>query len=91
MVRVGIYQARPDSDPQLGWTQIATITADRQQLTTAGDPDKLAEILKLTVPRPGEPGQSLTSHEHPEAWAAGLPTALRGPVIIARVEAPAAA
>ena len=44
-----------------------------------------------SVPHPGEPGQSLTSHEHPEAWAARLPTALRGPVIIARVEAPAAA
>lgn len=86
MVRVGIYQTRPDDDPQLGWTRIATITANGDQFSTDGDPAQLRTILELTVPHPHEPGQPLTRQQDPEAWANALPAVLRGPAVIATTD-----
>lgn len=86
MVRVGIYQTRPDDDPQLGWTRIATITANGHELNTEGDAEQLRQILELTVPHPHDSGQSLTRQQDPEAWANGLPAVLRGPAVIATTD-----
>ena len=86
MVHVGIYTANQHGE--LGWTRVATITADGDMLSTDGDAAQLEQVLTLTVPHPTTPGATFRREDGAEAWAAGLPATLRGPAVIARLEPP---